>query len=184
MTIIYRTAGAWGAGKGADLTAAEVDGNFYDHEGRIAELEENPPQAVSIVSIDVTGNQMTVQLSDSTELGPFTIPTSQWQWKGEWAPLTVYFANDVFSHDGSIYLVLIGHTSEASFSPDAEGVDGFFYNLLLAQPEQPYDVGMFYRDVVPDDGAIMFQHVATRDFVIAAGFGASVAFLDHGGHAR
>ena len=56
-------------------------------------------------------------------------------------------------------------------------MDGFFYNLLLAQPEQPYDVGMFYHDVVPDDGSIMLQHVVTRDFVISAGFGDSVAFL-------
>lgn len=29
MTITYRTAGAWGAGKGSNLTAAEADQNFY-----------------------------------------------------------------------------------------------------------------------------------------------------------
>ena len=29
MTITYRTPGAWGPGKGANLTAAEVDGNFH-----------------------------------------------------------------------------------------------------------------------------------------------------------
>jgi hypothetical protein len=39
MAIIYRTSGSWGAGKGSNLTAAEVDGNFSDSDTRVVTLE-------------------------------------------------------------------------------------------------------------------------------------------------
>lgn len=39
MAVTFRTAGAWGAGKGSNLVAAEVDGNFWDHEERIVDVE-------------------------------------------------------------------------------------------------------------------------------------------------
>ena len=129
MAIIYRNAGAWGAGKGARLTSLEGDGNFWDHEQRIADLETNPPVAVGIYAVDVTGNQMTIVLTDATELGPFTLPTNTWTWKGEWLPATVYFAGDLISQEGAIYLVLNNHTSDASFSHD-----GPRHQWLLVQP--------------------------------------------------
>lgn len=68
MTVTYRTAGAWGSGKGANLTAAEVDGNFYDHEQRIEDLEagtagsgDNP-----LVDVTVSGATLTKYYADST----------------------------------------------------------------------------------------------------------------------
>ena len=117
-------------GKGARLTSLEGDGNFWDHEQRIAEMESNPPVAVSIYAIDVTGNQMTIVLTDSTELGPFTLPTNTWTWKGEWLPATVYFAGDLISQEGAIYLVLVNHTSDPSFDTMAER-----RRWLLVQPD-------------------------------------------------
>jgi hypothetical protein len=177
MAVIYRNAGSWGSGKGARLTSLEVDENFYDHELRIADMEANPPSAVSIASIDVTGNQMTINLTDSSRLGPFTIPTSQWTWKGEWSASTLYGKFDVLSNEGSIYLVLVAHTSESTFAPDAENEDGFYYALLIEVPSQPYDIGLYYGDVIPNDGRIILQHIATRDFVIGPDFGVSSAFL-------
>ncbi|TCN30352.1 hypothetical protein [Sinorhizobium americanum] len=74
MTIIYRTAGAWGAGKGSNLTPDEVDENFYDHEQRIAEMEENPPSPVEISNITQAGNTITVHMSDGSTFGPFNLP--------------------------------------------------------------------------------------------------------------
>jgi hypothetical protein len=79
MTITYRTAGAWGAGKGSNLTPAEVDGNFWDHEGRIAELEDSAPEPNNISNILVTGTQMTIVLEDATEFGPFTLPQANFR---------------------------------------------------------------------------------------------------------
>lgn len=74
MTVIYRTSGAWGAGKGANLTPAEVDGNFYDHAGRIANLEGNPPSAINVSHLVQNGNLVTIYKSDGSTLGTITLP--------------------------------------------------------------------------------------------------------------
>ena len=83
----------------------------------------------------------------------------------------------MLSFDGAIYLVQHNHTSEGSFDPSAEDPDGFLYALLLEAPQQPYDVGMYFGDNLPNDESVILQHVATRDFVITTDFGQSVAFL-------
>jgi len=134
MTIIYRTAGAWGAGKGANLTPAEVDGNFYDHEQRIETIEANPAQAVNIDYFTVSGNQMFAHMTDHSVIGPITIPVGTWTFKGEWQPATLYFAFDVVTFGTAVYLVNSEHTSEATFDPSASNSFGFIYNLILAEP--------------------------------------------------
>jgi len=68
MAIVLRSV------KGSNLTAAEVDGNFTDLDGRVTDLEDNPPAAVGISNITVAGTQMTIYLADATELGPYTLP--------------------------------------------------------------------------------------------------------------
>lgn len=79
MTVIYRTTGAWGAGKGSPLEKEEVDENFWDHDGRLTELENYPVQPTSIANITVSGSQMSVVLTDATVLGPYTIPRVPFQ---------------------------------------------------------------------------------------------------------
>lgn len=73
MTITYRSV------KGSNLTATEVDGNFEDLDGRLIDLEENPPEAVGISNITVVGTQMTIYLADATELGPYTLPQANFR---------------------------------------------------------------------------------------------------------
>lgn len=74
----YRGDGDWGTGKGALLTAEEVDENFWGHEERLADLETDiaagPGRSIS--SITATGSQITVHYSDGTTDGPFTLPIS------------------------------------------------------------------------------------------------------------
>ena len=82
MTITYRTSGAWGAGKGSNLTPSEVDLNFYDVDQRIAVFEGTPPDPNDISNIVVSGTQMTIILEDATEFGPFTLPTAAFSWEG------------------------------------------------------------------------------------------------------
>lgn len=120
MPITYRTTdGAkWGTGKGSNLTATEVDENFWDVAERVRELEDNPPVAVGIDSVSVDGNAFSVTLTDSTVLGPFALPQISWDWKGEWTAATPYLAYDTVEQSGTVYLVQIGHTSEAPFDPD------------------------------------------------------------------
>ncbi|MDK1386388.1 hypothetical protein QN224_13310 [Sinorhizobium sp. 8-89] len=74
MTITYRTTGAWGAGKGSNLTPAEVDGSFYDLDARVAEMEANPPEPNQIASITQAGNTITIHMEDGSTHGPFTLP--------------------------------------------------------------------------------------------------------------
>jgi hypothetical protein len=178
MGMTFRTVGAWGSGKGADLVAAEVDENFWELMQRLTALETNAPAAVSIDTIEVNANQMTIHLTDGSTQGPFTLPTSEWHWTGAWRTNTVYFVNDLFSFDGAIYQVLVAHTSDAtSFDPNALSGSGYVYNLLLDRPTQPYDCSMFFNYAIPVDGQLLLQHTAVRDFVIPGDFHLSKAFM-------
>lgn len=119
MAVIYRTAGAWGAGKGSNLTPAEVDGNFYDHEGRIDALESSPPTPNEIASIVVEDGQLTITMDDDTAYGPFTLPVASFNWRGDWYASQTYSLNDVVYVAGyGVYLVMIGHTSPVAFDEE------------------------------------------------------------------
>lgn len=76
LGLIFRTLGAWGAGKGSNLTAAEVDGNFYAIDQAFAALDADPPTAVSISNVTQSGSNITVWLSDGSSFGPFPLPTA------------------------------------------------------------------------------------------------------------
>ncbi|MBB2841261.1 UNVERIFIED_ORG: hypothetical protein GGE64_005043 [Rhizobium etli] len=74
--ITFRTAGAWGPGKGSNLTPAEVDENFWDLDGRVSEIEDNPPSPNQIADITQSGDQITIVMEDASTFGPFTLPRS------------------------------------------------------------------------------------------------------------
>ncbi len=119
----FRTAGDWGGGKGGNLTPAEVDQNFYDIDERVVDLETNPPVAVSIASINVSGSSMTIFLDDSTELGPFTLPTASFNWRGAWVEGISYLEMDVFYAVGEgVYLVTADYESASNFDPEGAGI--------------------------------------------------------------
>jgi len=160
MPLIYRNAGAWGPGKGARLTSLEADGNVYDLDSRLRNVELNPPAAVSIDHFGVSGNALTIFLTNGATQGPFTLPSAQWRWAGEWQALATYYALDVITYAGSVYLVRHNHTSDATFAADAEDATGFRY----AAP-------------IPGDQSVLLQHVATRSFVLPVGFADSTAYL-------
>jgi hypothetical protein len=135
MTLVYRTAGAWGPGKGSDLTPAEADGDLYELDTRTANLETTV--IVSIAYITVSGDQMYIHMTDHSIQGPFTLPsgTGAWVFRSAWTSLTAYNVNDVITSFGAVYLVIFAHTSQTTFDPNAN--DGFghnFYSLLLAAP--------------------------------------------------
>lgn len=121
MTITYRTSGAWGAGKGGPLTSAEIDGNFYDLAQQIAAVVADVPSPVEITGFSVAGTQFTVQMSDGTELGPYTLP------KQTVAPPTVTTMADatmtlgVTSPD-KFYLVTNPSGCAVTFPPNADAV--------------------------------------------------------------
>lgn len=177
MTITYRTVGTWGAGKGSNLTAAEIDGNFYDLDQRIADLVANPPEAIGIDHFVVDGTMLTIVMTDGSEHGPFVLPVAQWRWTGDWLPDVTYFVGDIVEHDSSIYFVRVQHVSAATFDPALFTVDGFVYILILAKPAQPYDLGLFYNDLIGSGDEILFQHVAVRASTVPANFENAQAHL-------
>jgi len=116
MPVIYRTAGAWGPGKGANLEPAEVDGNFFDIATRVDFIEDNPPAAVVPIAMSIEGSALTIGLSNGDVLGPVTITMPMPEWRGDWQPSTPYAEMDfVVAPDNSLVAVLIPHTSAAMF---------------------------------------------------------------------
>jgi len=137
MPIIYRTDGAWGTGKGANLTAAEVDGNFDDLDTRVTSIEDNPPVAISPVDFEITnGNQLYVHMSDYSVLGPYTLPSGAWDYKGDWASGYTYAPNDIVTVPNyGTYLIIFEHVSAGIFDPFAnDGAGHDYYRQMLSTP--------------------------------------------------
>lgn len=146
MTIVYRTSGPWGAGKGANLVPAEVDGNFFDVSRRVTVLEDNAPAAsngIAYFNIGGTNNELFyVHMTNGTIQGPFALPQKTWTFRGPWTPSIVYNADDVVTMVGSVYLVLFNHISAAIFDPGAnDGLGHDFYGLLLSNPANVLPAG-------------------------------------------
>jgi hypothetical protein len=132
MAYKFRTPGPWGPGQAADLDPVDVDNNFWQ---AIQDIAAKAAQGVGIANFTVSGNQLTVVLTDHTLLGPYTLPTVTLQFRGEWQPGISYLANDIITHGGATYLVLFNHTSAATFDPGAnDGLGHNYYGLLLSNP--------------------------------------------------
>lgn len=116
MTITYRTSGAWGAGKGANLTAAEVDANFHDIDERLTAVEDNPAQAVQIDNITSSGSALTITMDNGDSYGPLILPVAAFVFRDWWEPSTVYSRNDIIINANKLYLVTANHTSDLTFS--------------------------------------------------------------------
>src|ERR1700734_495824 len=100
--LTYRTSGPWGAGLGANLSATQIDTNFYTLFAEVLALSDHAEGAAGIASMAIlNGDQLFVTLTNDAVLGPFIIPTSNWNWRGTWAPETVYQPFDTFNYNGS-----------------------------------------------------------------------------------
>lgn len=134
MPIIYRTAGAWGVGKGGNLTPAEVDGNFHDIVQQLASLELGPTPA-EIENIVVAGDQMTIILDDARTFGPFALPVAAFRWRGVWVAASPYSEFDTFEVPGvGIFMSLVEHTTAATFDPDFVVGGSPAYQQFYAEP--------------------------------------------------
>lgn len=123
----YRTndASRWGNGVGRDLTATEIDLNFYGHETRISTLETSQPQPDNISNIAVSGTSMTITLQSGRQFGPLPLPVLMFRWRGVWAPLTSYAQLDAFTVTGvGLFVVLEAHTSAGLFNGAATDILG------------------------------------------------------------
>src|SRR4051812_47664270 len=114
---LYRTDGIWGTGKGAPLTSAEVDGNFYDHETRIVYMEEHPTLPYNIAAFTIGTNSATLTLSNGATLtAALTLPMPRW--RDEYEAAAVYEELDFFTVAGDgLYAVMVDHTAPSIFDP-------------------------------------------------------------------
>ncbi len=178
--MLYRTTdlAKWGAGKGGNLTPAEVDGNFWDLDRRTATLEAGAPAPVGIDHVVVVGNTFTITLTDGSEQGPFNLPAAKFNLVGERAPDTLYVPNRFITEAGKTYLILYPHTSGAFFDPSANDGAGHDYYGHLPFPDQPIiefidegwqpdaPLGSFKLFSIPDDGVYLSlrAHITTDEF--------------------
>lgn len=116
MTITYRTTGAWGAGKGANLTPAEVDTNFHTLDQRVTAVETNPVEPVQIESITSSGSALTITMDNGDVYGPLALPSAAFVFRGDWAPSTAYTRNDIVVNGFTVYAIAVSHTSDATFN--------------------------------------------------------------------
>jgi hypothetical protein len=181
MTIIYRTDGPHGPGKPGNLTASEVDGNFFDLAARVASLEESGGiEPNQIYSIDVVDNQMTITMDDLTTVyGPFPLPVAAFTWTDAYQPNFEYALYDFFTADDGMYLVLQAHESATEFDPAEFNSEGALYELVFPYPTT-LDIGFFFPGAPGygiEVGEAMFAFLANRDFYFEAGLPLSAAAL-------
>ena len=178
--LTFRTDDAtrWGTGKGAVLTKAEVDMNFWTLLTYIAELASNPALPAEIDTITVENGQMVITLTNSTSFGPFDLPEQAFNWTDAYQPDHVYAPFDVFTAttetdgDGA-YLVLQAHTSATVFDPDATNMSGPLYALMFPF-QNIYDISFYAPGIVGNGLALgdeMFGLVFAREAFITPALG-------------
>jgi hypothetical protein len=163
-SLTYRTADGtrWGGGNGSDLSATQIDLNFWTLFSAVQALEDHSAvdAGIDYISQPTGSNTFYVHLLNHAVLGPFTIPTSQWNPRGAWTAITVYAPYDTVTYNGSLYLVLIAHTSGATFSPSAtDGLSHNLYSLLLMSPSNALPTG-------GTQGQKLVKSVTGTDFAI------------------
>lgn len=135
--ITFRTSDGtrWGAGQGTDLSASEIDINFWVLLTAVQALQSQQNDSAGIDHFVIVGQSLFVHLTNHFVLGPYTLPMAQWNFTGAWGPRKVYQAFDVFTQGGAVYLVLLQHISNSLFSAGAsDGLGHNWYGLLLAAP--------------------------------------------------
>lgn len=171
MAITYKSAGDWGPGKGAPLTAEEIDSNFYQLTQQLTALRDDPNPVVSIESVEAFQGGFKIIMADATEYGPFYIPMNAFRWRGDWAPETEYMKRDIFQVEGvGLVVTLISHTSLLEFSLNTvtEDEEAFAYQLMFADT-RTYDICYYAPGVIAqglDVDSPILQIVAARNFFI------------------
>ena len=204
-SITYRTTDGtrWGTGQGANLTGYQIDINFWALYSAVTALQDH---AVSnqIDYFNAVGDMFFVHFTDHTVLGPYQLPTAQWNFRGPWQPATVYRNLDIVTNNGAVYMVIFDHISNSTFDPGAnDGLGHDYYGLLLEQPQDelpaggtagqrlvmltgsPYNVGwindlrmigVFMEGQPTAPNELIMQFVVAEDLVLPAGLPGSEAF--------
>jgi hypothetical protein len=185
MTIVYVTTGAWGAGTGTPNSAAQVDGNFYDVDQRIVDLNAALAEGKRIDSVTYTANSMTFHFTDGTsQIIP--LPVAVITYVGQWTNGTPYTLGQMVSVRGlGMFQVLISHTTPplpAAFDPNAtDGTGHPLYSFWMPIYDVNYDAAIFVPGTIQRAvGEALFQAVANRTMQLVSGNAHAYAYLDVG----
>jgi hypothetical protein len=194
LSLLYRTAGAWGAGKGSNLTAAEVDQNFYDLEQAVETLAATPPVADDIDEVTISGQALTFHKVSGATVGPITIPLGAIVWRGDWVASTAYNAAELFEATDpttlvkGLYFVNRDFTSGLGFDPGlGTGIGGVlpYASFVLTVPDK-VRIAWFWPTkpgqglpILESSGdfAPMFSFLTVDSFYLPAGLTGSRANL-------
>jgi hypothetical protein len=187
MTIIYVTTGAWGSGSGTPNSAAQVDGNFYDLDQRIVDLNADLAEGKRIEGVTYTLNSMTFHFTDGTSQ-VIPLPIATITYVGQWTNGTPYTRGQMISVRGlGMYQVLVSHMTPplpAIFDPNAtdDSTDNNpLYSFWMPLYDVNFDAVIFVPGSVqrePDE--LLFQGIATRTMNLASGDAHCLAYLDVG----
>lgn len=179
--IIYRTTGVWGAGKGSNLTPAEVDTNFYELVEALAAFTAQGPVEIANIQIDTATGELVFIMEDATEYR-VPVPIAAFRWRGDWQDGTDYEPFDLFTANDGLYFVQQAHSTDtgSEFNPDAGNMQGPFAVLMIAYPTH-YDIGFFFPGQpgrgIEEDGTC-FSFRADRAFYLPEDLPGSVGGLE------
>jgi hypothetical protein len=184
MTIVYVTSGAWGAGSGTPISAAQVDGNFYDVDQRIADLVGDLAEGKRIDTVTYTSNSMTFHFTDGTSQ-VIPLPIASLTLVGAWTNNTTYLRGNMITAGGlGIFQVLQDHTTPpppATFDPNATLGGNPLYQLWMPLHDVNYDAAIFVPGTVQRAaGELFFQGIANRTMQLKSGNAHAYAYLDVG----
>jgi hypothetical protein len=185
MTIVYVTTGAWGTGTGTPNSAAQVDGNFYDVDQRIVDLNADLAEGKRIDSVTYTDTSMTFHFTDGTTQ-TIPLPIAVITYVGQWTNSTPYIRGQMVSVRGlGMFQVLVDHTTPAvpaAFDPNAtDGSGNPLYSFWMPLYDINYDAAIFVPGTIqraPDE--LLFQAVANRSMRLSTANGHAYAYLDVG----
>ena len=186
MTIVYVTTGSWGAGTGTPNSAAQVDGNFYDLDQRIAGLVGDLAEGKTIDHVTYSSNSITFYYTDATTQ-VIPLPVATFQYVGDWMNSTPYVRGHLFTAANGFYQVLQDHTSPAYPAPfDPNATDGStdnnpLYSLWMPVRDVNYDAAIFVPGSIQREAdELLFVGIANRAMRLGSGDERAHAYLDTG----
>jgi hypothetical protein len=183
MPIVYVSNGAWGTGTGTPNSAAQVDGNFYDVDQRIADLNADLAEGKLIDTVTYTPNSMTFHFTDGTSQ-VIPLPVATITYAGQWQNSTPYSTGQLVSVPGiGMYQIVVAHTTPplpAVFDPYAvDGSGNPLYSFWMPLYDINYDAAIFVPGTAQRTaGELMFQAAANRTMKLLSGNAHAYAYLD------
>ncbi|CCG07646.1 carbohydrate-binding protein [Pararhodospirillum photometricum] len=133
VSLTYRTSDPdWGAGKGAPLTAAEVDRNFHALRLALEQTTGTPGRGIAQIAQDGWDLVLTYSDGSGTRL---TLPAPSVQARGAWRAGEAYAPGDFVTREGGAYLCLARHVATPGWWSDQRA--GIWATLAGTQSDSP-----------------------------------------------